>query len=149
MRDSLDPPTFTKQFSEESPESPTFTTPFCKDSPESPTFAKPFCKDSPDTPTFAKCHFWGKRCQNADKITFFQGLANLAYLLSNHIHQNGLYQKNSILARLADRCQTVLWGLARLADICQMPFLKKSWLARLNSPEYWVRLASVERVAIA
>ena len=42
------------------------------------------------------------------------------------IHQNGLFWKSSILARVADIHQPFLRGLARLADNRQRPFVKKN-----------------------
>jgi hypothetical protein len=89
--------------------------------------------------------FEEKRCQNGDKITYFQGLANLANLASSWICQNSLFGKYERitrranmrqtvlqgLTRLVDIHQTILRGLVRLADICQMPFLKKMWLAQV------------------
>jgi hypothetical protein len=60
------------------------------------------------------------------QILRVQLLAKISALLaSKRICQNDVFWKYARLARLADICQDILRGLARLADIRQMPFLKK------------------------
>jgi hypothetical protein len=86
----------------------------------SPALAKLFCEDSPDSPTFAK------RRQNGDKIMYFQGLANLANLAISCIRQYSLFGKYERITRRADIRQTIWQVLARLANICQLPFLRKN-----------------------